>query len=137
MLAQTRNIGVALLLACSNAAVQADARVDYILQCAGCHMQDGRGLPPEVPGLLDAPGRMLAVPAGREYLVRVPGVAQAPLDDAELAGVLNWMLQEFSAATLPADFAPYGPREVGALRRDVLGDPQRFRREHWPDQGSR
>jgi mono/diheme cytochrome c family protein len=132
-----RRAALAILLSCGANVVGADARVDYILQCAGCHMQDGRGLPPEVPSLVDTPGRMLATAAGREYLVRVPGVAQAPIGDAELAAVLNWMLREFSASTLPREFAPYAAREVAALRRDVLGDPQRYRREHWPEAGDR
>lgn len=99
-------------------------------------MQDGRGLPPEVPSLHDLPAAMLASAEGRGYLVRVPGVAQAPLTDAELAGVLNWMLDSFSASTRPEGFRPYVAGEVAQRRRDVLGDPQRFRREHWPDRAT-
>jgi mono/diheme cytochrome c family protein len=116
----------------ATAAAGAEPRIDYVLQCQGCHMEDGRGLPPEVPTLRDTPGRLVATQAGREYLVRVPGVAQAPITDAELAAVLNWMLVEFSAGTLPRDFAPYRVDEVARLRSRVLGDPQRFRREHLP-----
>ena len=50
-----------------------DPRVDYMLQCQGCHLADGAGSPGAVPDLRGSLGRFLAVPGGREYLVRVPG----------------------------------------------------------------
>ena len=64
--------------------------------------------------------RFLAVPGGREYLVRVPGVATAVLTDAQLAELLNWTLYRFDAAHVPARFQPYTATEVGALRRQPL-----------------
>ena len=78
-----------------------NARTAYWLHCAGCHLLDGSSAPPEVPTLIDEPGRIVALPGGRDYLMRIPGVAQAGLDDAKLAEVLNFMLEEFSSATLP------------------------------------
>ena len=54
--------------------------------------------------------------------ISVPGVAQAPLDDAALAAVMNWMLARFDAAHLPAGFAPYTAAEVGRLRATPLTD---------------
>jgi hypothetical protein len=69
------------------------------------------------------------VPGGREVLAQVPGVAQAPLDDAALAAVLNWVLRRFGGAEVPADFAPYTPEEVATLRRRPLTDVERTRRE--------
>ena len=121
-----------LLLADASAA---DARVDYLLFCAGCHRVDGSGVPPEVPSLRDTPGRIVALPAGREYLVRVPGAAQSGLSDGELAAVVNWVLAEFNAATLPQNFRPLKEREVSAARRNVLADPRRYRTENWPELG--
>jgi hypothetical protein len=97
-------------------------RVDYMLHCMGCHRDDGGGLAGEVPQLKGFVGRFLYVEGGREYLVQVPGVAQAALDDAALAGVLNWMLETFSPAELPADFVPYSGEEVSRYRRDKLID---------------
>jgi mono/diheme cytochrome c family protein len=94
----------------------------YTLECAGCHRADGAGTPGSVPQLRESVARFLAVPGGREYLSRVPGVAQAPLGDAELAAVLNWMLQHFDGAHVPAGFAPYTADEVGRLRRQPLLD---------------
>jgi mono/diheme cytochrome c family protein len=91
---------------------------DYVLHCSGCHHADGAGVPGIVPPLSGlAP--FLATPAGRAYLVRVPGVAQAPLDDDRLAALLNWVLREMSGAQPdPA----YEAREVAALRARPLRD---------------
>ena len=123
---------VALLLADAS---NADARVDYLLFCAGCHRVDGSGVPPEVPSLRDTPGRIVATQPGRDYLVRVPGASQSALSDAELTAVVNWVLVEFNAATLPQGFRPLKEREVTAARRRVLADPRRYRTETWPELG--
>lgn len=95
----------------------------YILHCSGCHRLDGRGVPGTTPSLRDLAG-LLAVPNGRAYLSRVPGVAQAPLGNAELARLLNWVLAEWSGA-VPQP--PYSATEVGALRRQPLRDPKTAR----------
>jgi cytochrome c553 len=68
-------------------------QVDYALHCMGCHLDDGRETPGRIPALAGSMGRFLALPEGRAFLVRVPGSAQAPLDDAALAALLNWMLR--------------------------------------------
>ena len=105
----------------------AAARIDYLLHCSGCHRPDGAGAPPEVPSLRGPIGLIVGTPEGREYVARVPEAAQAPLEDDELARVLNWMLREFSAATLPDGFRPLEADEVGAARGRVLADPLRER----------
>jgi hypothetical protein len=66
-------------------------------------------------------GTFLTTPGGREYLVRVPGVSGAPLNDADLAAVLNWMLNQYDEANLPPDFQPYAAEEVARLREAPLG----------------
>ena len=98
------------------------AALDYALNCQGCHRADGTGTPGTVPALAGSVAKFLTVPGGREYLSRVPGAAQAPLDDAALAAVLNWMLDRFDRADVPADFRPYTADEVGRLRTDPLTD---------------
>jgi len=103
--------------------------LDYVLNCQGCHRADGTGTPGSVPALAGSVGRFLRVPGGREYLARVPGVAQAPLDDAAVARLLNWMLERFDKDDLPHDFVPYAPDEVGRLRTSPLTDVERVRRE--------
>jgi hypothetical protein len=64
--------------------------------------------------------RFLSVDGGREYLARVPGVAQSALDDTAIAALLNWMLARFDGERLEPEFEPYTAAEVGRLRRDPL-----------------
>ena len=106
---------------------RAAARFDYLLHCSGCHLPDGSGAPPEVPSLRGPMGALVATPEGRDYIARVPEVAQAPLADDALARVLNWVLREFNAETLPTSFRPLGATEVGGARVKVLADPLRAR----------
>lgn len=121
---------LALALAADPARAEpiAGAHLHYVLECMGCHLQDGSGSPGRVPSLSGV-GRFLRAPGGRAYLVRVPGVAQAPLDDAALADLLNWMLARFDppAAAAPG-FAPYTAGEVARLRAEPLADALAERR---------
>ena len=98
----------------------ARARQNWILSCQGCHRADATGTPQTTPTMAGFVGKFLHVPGGREYLVRVPGVATAALSDADLADVLNWSLIRFDPANIPADFTPYTPAEVGRLRLKPL-----------------
>jgi len=117
-----------LALAAGPASAVSGPELDYTLECAGCHRADGSGTPGSVPALRDSVARFLAVPEGRPYLALVPGAAQAPLDDAALAAVLNWMLVHFDAAHVPAGFTPYTAEEVGQLRTRPLVDVEGARR---------
>lgn len=117
-----RALGSALglvLVAASLGSAEPGPAEAYQLHCSGCHGVDGRGderIIPSLHGL--AP--LLSAPGGREYLARVPGVAQAPLPSAELAVLLNWVLQTFSGAT---GIEPYRAQEIEVLRRRPLRDP--------------
>ena len=91
----------------------------YRLHCSGCHGPEGAGSEGVAPPLRGV-HRLLGWPGGRAYLVRVPGVAQAPLGSEELAQLMNWVLREISGA---GDFVPYGAGEVEAWRREPLRDP--------------
>ncbi len=57
---------------------------------------------------------------GRKFLVQVPGSAQSKLTDAELADVLNWMIDNLSATPRPPQLRRYTAVEVGAYRRTRL-----------------
>jgi mono/diheme cytochrome c family protein len=103
--------------------------VEYALNCQGCHRADGGETAGSVPALEGSVARFLVVPGGREYLGRVPGVAQAPLDDAATAAVLNWMLERFDPDHLPKGFVPYTAEEIGRLRARPLVDVERVRAE--------
>ncbi len=97
----------------------ADASEDYLLHCSACHALDGTGVPGVVP-TLHGLAPLLQAPGGRSYLARVPGVAQAPLSDARLARLLNWVLERFSSVEPEPR---YGAAEVGNLRASPLRDP--------------
>lgn len=116
----------------SFAALQSNnPRSNYLLYCSGCHLVNGTGNHPNVPTLHDELGRMLSVPAMRAYLVQIPGAAQAPIDDAALADVINWVLRQWNSKTLPVDFEELTLEEVSAARREILADPLAYRIRHW------
>lgn len=109
---------VLCLVGCSLAAQAYDARTNYILHCQGCHGASGHiGTLHTVPPLAGSVGWFARLPEGRAYLAQVPGASQAPISDAELAAVLTYMVQRFSAAEAGPDFAAFTEGEVRAVRR--------------------
>lgn len=99
------------------------AELDYLHQCSGCHQADGSGSATNrVPPLPGSVGHFARLPAGRAFLVQVGGVAQAPLSDAAIAALLNWLLPTFDAANLPTPFTPFSAAEVAAARAARPGD---------------
>ncbi|MHB8477197.1 MAG: c-type cytochrome [Steroidobacteraceae bacterium] len=92
----------------------------WTLNCQGCHRPDGTGSAGTAPSLAGTVARFLSVAGGREYLVRVPGVATSPLSNADLSEVMNWMLWRFDKEHLPANFQPYTAVEIGRLRAAPL-----------------
>ena len=123
---------VALLLGAAGAEAEPGPEHDYVLHCAGCHKFDGTGSE-RVPAL-DEVGLVLAAAGGRDYLARVPGVAQAPLSDDRLAALLNWMLAELGKVQPQP---PFNGAEVGRLRSSPLRDPIAARRAILGDDASR
>lgn len=110
-----------LLFATVSAYATDPVQFDYMMNCQGCHLPDGSGFPARnVPTITGQLGNFLHVEGGREFLVRVPGSAQSDLNDERLAAVLNWMLNTFSPAELPAQWQPYSAEEVGLLRKSPL-----------------
>ncbi len=124
-----RSLLLAAVLLAAAGPAGADPHTDYLLWCRGCHLANGKGVPSAVPTLVNELGRLAATSEGREYLVRVPGVSQTPLSDERLAAVLNWVMSEFNAETLPDNHKPYTPDEVGKARKKVLVDPLKTRAE--------
>jgi hypothetical protein len=97
--------------------------VNYQLQCAGCHLGNGMGSAAnDTPRMTGFVGNFLKVPGGREFLVRVPGMSQSALNNAQLADLLNWLMREDGMAgkSRPADYQPYSADEVAALRAKTM-----------------
>lgn len=109
-------------------------RADYAFRCKGCHGFAGEGTPGHVPRLDGFVGLYTRLPDGRDYLMRVPGVARARLDDARLAAVLNWMLATYGGDQVAPGFAPFTPQEVGTARRDPLTAERRAVRQRLLDE---
>ena len=128
--------GLILLLFANSGIYAASPRINFLLYCSGCHRPNGEGKPPNVPTLHQELGRMLSVPQMRDYLMRIPGVTQAPINDAELTDVINWVLEEFNADTLPTGFEYLSVDEVTAARKNILADPLRYRAQYWKAYGN-
>ena len=126
----TRLFIVAALFSAS-VTIQGSPRVNYLLHCSGCHLPDGRGSPPAVPSLINDSGRLATIPAGRDYLARVPGASQAPISDLELSEVLNYILLNFNGDVLAKDFTPITEKEVAESRQNILADPLKYREKLW------
>ncbi|MEM8498515.1 MAG: cytochrome c, class I [Pseudomonadota bacterium] len=106
------------------AAVQAEqgperAHYNYQLFCQGCHGPTGDGRK-GVPRIHSEMGVFLNSQAGREYLVRVPGAANAPINDAQLADLMNWTLYRFAGDSLPEQWLEYTAQEVTEYRKQPL-----------------
>jgi len=96
------------------------ARMNYALYCAGCHQMNGKGAPGLVPDLGEYLGRFAQHSESRSFLAQVPGASSSPLDNAELAEVLNWILYTMNAEQLEPVFKPYTEEEVAEYRRTPL-----------------
>ncbi|RLB44823.1 MAG: cytochrome C [Deltaproteobacteria bacterium] len=114
----------ALLLTTMTARADSYEEHDYSLNCSGCHRMDGSGSS-VVPSFHKMP-ELNGKPGVREYWIQVPGAAQAPLSDARLAALMNWLVQRFTGKRpKPA----YTAQEVGQLRMNPLRDPIAKRNE--------
>ncbi|KVV29080.1 cytochrome C [Burkholderia cepacia] len=116
---------VGLTVAPAHAEGAADAalvRQHWVLNCMGCHTATGGGIAGKVPPLANSLGYFTHLPAGREYVMRVPGASNSALSDQDLADVLNWVLTTMNRDALPRDFKPYTAAEVAAHRRPAYSD---------------
>ncbi|WP_343573674.1 cytochrome C [Pseudomonas sp.] len=97
--------------------------VNYQLQCAGCHLGDGEGSAAnDTPRMKGFVGNFLKVEGGRQFLVRVPGMSQSALSNAQLADLINWIMREDGMAgkSMPANYQPYTEQEVAAIRHEAM-----------------
>jgi hypothetical protein len=119
-LALVRLLPIVLGAVCARPASSYEPKVNFQLNCMGCHLADGSGSPGRVPSLRRSLVELSAFPAGRDYIIRVPGVAQSPLSNEEIAGLLNWMARNLSDLAPPADFTDYSADEIGRSRTHPL-----------------
>lgn len=90
----------------------------YLRHCQGCHLADGSGVPGAVPPLSDL-SQIVTTPAGRRYVLQVPGVVTSSLSDAETAEVINYILARFTTLHEPL----FDAAEVHTYRQSPLIDP--------------
>ena len=94
----------------------------------GCHLADGSGESGRVPSVRSTLVPFSMTSEGREFVLRVPGVAQSPLTDEDVAAVLNWMTRNLSDVPLPAGFRDYTAEEVRGVRARPLAQVSEARR---------
>lgn len=110
-------MGLTFLVGTATAAHE--PRINYMLQCLGCHGPDGRGEPGHVPSIRSTLAPLSRSAAGRRYLLQVPGVALSSLSDPELAALLNWMIPALGGIQ-PKEFRAFTAAEVARYRREPL-----------------
>jgi len=101
------------------------AEYNYLLHCGGCHIEDGSGMPPQVPDLRIEMPLFAASTEGRAYIARVPGVIQAPMSTQQLTDVLNMILNKF--APEGAALQSFTEAEVALYQQEPLLDPKKLR----------
>ena len=79
--------------------------------------------------MAQALGRFMRTPAGRNYVLRVPGAANSVLSDAQLAAVLNWLAQTYNGDELTSDVPLFSTAEVTGVRHSPLASVLATRRE--------
>jgi hypothetical protein len=95
------------------------ARSMYLERCGGCHGVQGVSASQVVPTLRRRAARFLCLPEGRAYLIRLPSIANSPLDDEEVAQLMNFVVFEMGAEG-PLAASRYTPSEIAALRSKPL-----------------
>ena len=92
------------------------AQSDYLEQCGGCHGIQGNTAPAPVPVLRARVGYFMCTEAGRRYLIRLPNVSYARVDDESLADMMNFVVFGLGAPTAPANARGFTAEEVRELR---------------------
>lgn len=96
------------------------AQSHYLEGCGGCHGIQGISAERDIPQLRGRVGRFLCTRAGREYLVRLPNVAFADMDDQLLADVMNFVVFRIGERSAPVQATAYSASEIASLRRRPL-----------------
>jgi mono/diheme cytochrome c family protein len=106
------------------------ARFHFLLRCSGCHGIDGAGSRiGGIPEFRDYVGAFAGDDTGRTYVLHVPGILNASLRDADIAGVMNYVMREWGGRSLRGDFVPFTAAEVAQRRAIPVSDIVEMRRE--------
>lgn len=101
------------------------AHTNYVLRCAGCHGMTGLGTDAGgIPAFPDSVGHIAGTDMGRTYMMHVPGVVGASLDNREIAEVMNYILDTWAEG---ADH--FSEAEVSRRRSVEVPDVVAYRRE--------
>ena len=76
-----------------------------------------------------AMGHFMRSAAGRDYVLRVPGVANSALSDERLAEVLNWVAEHFDSDYSAGELRRFTATEVSRSRHRPLVSVLAARRE--------
>ncbi len=95
-------------------------QIHYTEGCGGCHGLLGRSSRKDVPQIEGEVGYYLCTQEGREYIVQLPNVAFANMNDVELAQAMNFTVFSLGGASVPAGAKTFTPDEVGRLRQFPL-----------------
>ncbi|QSR89588.1 hypothetical protein IT6_04790 [Methylacidiphilum caldifontis] len=99
----------------------------YLLHCSGCHGLKGEGVVGVSPQINRIIGYFLANREGRKYIIKLPGIALAPLSDEQLADLLNWVVSQFSSPSF--SFQKFTKEEISKERKEPLWDIEKERKE--------
>ncbi len=111
-----------IILSTSISSAQQVDRVKALwkLNCQGCHGAEGKVTAIGTPVLYGGVARFLNTAGGREYLVSVPGVVNAPIKDEDKANLLTWIVRNLDPGHLPDDFKPFTAEDVVWGRENPL-----------------
>ncbi|WP_321364830.1 hypothetical protein [uncultured Celeribacter sp.] len=130
-LLKSLSIVLALLPAALAAADQPtrSPHTNYILRCAGCHGFEGLGTTEgDIPAFPDSVGYIAGTELGRTYMMHVPGVVGASLNDREIAEVMNYVLDVWGETESGAPAATFTEDEVTRRRAEPVPDVVAYRR---------
>ena len=106
------------------------AHSNYALRCSGCHGMQGDGSPEAgIPDFREFIGAFAGDDEGRTYVLQVPGVLSANLDDADTAAVINYVMRTWGGKSLPLHYIEFTADEVAVRRAHKIQDIVAFRRK--------
>ena len=94
--------------------------VAYLRYCGGCHGIQGVSAPKSIPTLRNEAGRFLCTAQGRNYLMRLPNIARAPLSDELLTELLNFVVFGLGGRSVPQGAPHFAVTEVAQARQQPI-----------------